>query len=73
MELTKLQSELLEILRAFISDNGYAPTFKELADAKGVTTTAVFEMMEAMKKKGAVDWKAGQSRTFRIIEAVTNA
>jgi len=68
MELTKLQSELLEILKAFISDQGYAPTFKELADAKGVTTTAIFEMMTAMKKKGAVDWKASQARTFKIID-----
>ena len=68
MELAEKQLELLEIIKAFISDNAYAPTHQELADIRGVRVNAVSIGIVALKKKGYVDWIEGKSRTLRVID-----
>ena len=68
MELPDKQAELLETVTAFISGNGYAPTYKELAEIDGVRINTIFSSLKALKKKGCVDWVEGKSRTLRVID-----
>jgi len=68
MELPDKQAELLETVKAFISGNGYAPTYKELAVIQGVRINTIFSSLKALKKKGYVDWIEGKSRTLRVID-----
>jgi SOS-response transcriptional repressor LexA len=61
------QTELLEQIEAFISGNGYAPTWDELAELIGKSKSTVQRNLELMRAKGLVTWKDGQARTLSIV------
>lgn len=63
---TQKQQDLVENIKAFISDNGYSPSVQELADIEGVSQNATLDRLKQLRKKGQVDWADGKSRTLRI-------
>lgn len=63
---TQKQQDLVENIKAFISDNGYSPSVQELADIEGVSQNATLDRLKQLRKKGQVDWTDGKSRTLRI-------
>ena len=72
MKLTQKQSDLLQNIEAFISDNGYSPTFKELSEIEGVTFTATVNRLNSLKSRGLVTWEHHSPRTLKLnkIEAL---
>lgn len=66
--ITKKQADLLENIKAFISDNNYSPTVAELAEIEGVKPNATHNRLEQLRKKGYIDWKDGQSRTLHVAD-----
>lgn len=66
--LTKAQQETLEAVEAFITGEGYSPTILELGMILGISQNAVYERLCWLRKKGAVDWKDGQSRTLHVVK-----
>ena len=68
MDITQKQADLLGTIESFISDNGYAPTYKELADIYDVRINTIFCSLKVLKSKGYVDWVMNQARTLHIIK-----
>lgn len=66
--LTARQREVLDAVRGYLRDHGYAPTVRELAERLGVTKTAAFLQLETLRRKGALTHTPGASRTLRVVE-----
>lgn len=61
------QDELLEAIRGFWAEMGYAPTVRELCDLTGRKSPAtVYQTLGRMRRKGLVEWKSNSPRTLRV-------
>ncbi|WP_206922982.1 LexA repressor [Alicyclobacillus suci] len=68
MELTAAQNAVLICIKKYIASNGYPPTTRELGRAVGYSSTStVHGHLQALKKKGYIDWIDGAPRTLRIL------
>ena len=72
-ELTARQSEILELIKARISENGMPPTRAEIARAVGFKSpNAAEEHLKALAKKGVLEIMPGTSRGIRLIGVAAN-
>lgn len=62
------QYEVLDATRRWLSERGYSPTVRELADGLGVTPTDVYQKLVRLRRDGLVEWEDGKSRTLRVVE-----
>ena len=70
MGLTIKQKILLEAINWFINENGYSPTYLELADILHSDSSAVFKKVLILEKKGYISTKNGKSRTIKVLKGV---
>lgn len=70
MNLTPKQLRILQLIRDWRVRKGYSPTMQELADEIGVSKVTVFEHVEALIKKGALNRDANKARSLSIAEGV---
>lgn len=69
MGLTKKQSEMLSFIRSQIAANGYAPSYREIAEHFGLSSPAtVHQHVQALAEKGMIS--LGEDGTARSIELV---
>jgi len=67
-ELTKRQSEVLEVIKECIEKTGMPPTRVELAKALGFrSANAAEEHLKALARKGAIEILSGTSRGIRLL------
>ena len=66
MNLTPRQLQIVEFIREYTADAGYAPTMQEIADHLGVSRPTVFEHIEALQAKGALHRQALLSRAIEL-------
>ena len=67
MPLTKRQREILDYLRDFIADNGYAPSFDEIRQDFGYASLAtVHEHLTNLQRKGYIRRSFRRSRSVEI-------
>jgi len=66
MNLTPRQLEIVTFIREYFADHGYAPTMQEMADHLGVSRPTVFEHIEALEAKGALQRQALRSRGIEL-------
>jgi repressor LexA len=66
MNLTPRQLEIVSFIRDYFADKGYAPTMQEIADHLGVSRPTVFEHIEALEAKGALQRQALRSRGIEL-------
>ena len=65
--LTKRQGEALEFIRRFMRDHSKPPTFRELGEQMGISSTrAVSDLLKALEKKGFIEREAGRSRGINL-------
>lgn len=70
--LTSRQTEILEYLRNFHSDEGYAPTHREIAVHFGFKSPkAAADHLKALEKKGYVRCHVGRSRGIVLLPEET--
>jgi repressor LexA len=68
MPLTKRQSEILEYLRVHISDQGYAPSFEEIAEHFTFQSLAtVHEHLTNLERKGYIRRAYNESRSIEVL------
>lgn len=68
--ITKRQKEILDHVAEYISDNGYAPSYREIAkffDLSSVATVA--EHINTLRAKGYLDVEPGCARSIEVCEA----
>lgn len=61
------REEILEFLRDFSAQNGYAPTVREIMRAVGLKSTAsVYYHLSALNDAGLISMDGGKNRTIRL-------
>lgn len=66
-ELTQVQAQTLAFICSFIVQNGYSPTFSEIAKAEGVHVNAIGDRVAQLVKKGALTKAPNISRSLRPV------
>ncbi len=65
--LTKRQKEILDFIAIYIDDNGYAPSYREIAEHFGFSSVAsVTDHIQALKDKGAIDSDFNAARSIQL-------
>jgi len=68
MPLTKRQKEILDYITGFIEDQGYAPSFEEIAKAFGYSSLAtVHEHLSNLERKGYIRKSYNESRSIETV------
>jgi SOS-response transcriptional repressor LexA len=68
-KLTKKQMRILALLKDFITQHGYPPSYRELADMMNlISTSTMKQYLDRLREKGYVSWEEGRPRTLHIIE-----
>ena len=69
MKLTKRQREIYEYVRAFLDENGYAPSLEEIAAHFQLSSVAtVHEHLENLQAKGALRRDPHKSRAVEVLQ-----
>ena len=67
--LTKRQKEVLNTIETFIKNNGYSPTYRDIAQMLSIKhVSSVFEIVRKLDEKGYVTTNFGEARLIRIIK-----
>ncbi|MBT7553141.1 transcriptional repressor LexA [bacterium] len=67
--LTKKQKEILDFITQFIQTNQYAPSYREIADYFGLSSTAtVHEHVKALEDKGLISSNHNAARSLEVIQ-----
>jgi repressor LexA len=70
MPLTKRQKEILDFLEEFLTEQGYPPSFEEIAQHFGYGSLAtVHEHLENLKRKGYIRKSYNASRSIELVPA----
>ncbi|MEA3249410.1 MAG: transcriptional repressor LexA [Patescibacteria group bacterium] len=73
-KLTKKQTQVLEFVTEYIRDNGYAPSYREIGEALGVSSTAtVHEHIKNLEQKGYLSGEGSSARGLEVDEAIMRA
>src|SRR5688572_11518647 len=66
LKLTPKQQRILLLIRDCQLTRGYSPTLQELADELGVSKITVFEHVEALIRKGALQRDTHKARSLEL-------
>ena len=68
MALTRRQHQILEFLTSYIADNGYAPSFEEIAsEFKFSSLATVHEHLTNLERKGYISRNHNESRSIELV------
>jgi repressor LexA len=74
MPLTKRQKEILDFLEEFLREQGYPPSFEEIARHFGYTSLAtVHEHLENLRQKGYIRKSYNASRSIELVPSGRDA
>lgn len=66
-KLTKKQKQILDVIVEYVKDKGYAPSYREIADTIGVSSTAtVHEHVKNLEAKGYLSCDSEQARCIEL-------
>lgn len=70
MNLTKKQSEVFDFIKGFVASEGYAPSYREIADGLGLSSPAtVYQHVQCLIDKGFLEsGDEGLARSLEIVE-----
>lgn len=72
--LTKKQKEILDVIIAYTRDNGYAPSYREIAEEIGVSSTAtVHEHVKNLEEKGCLRSEGDHARSIEVADTILRA
>jgi len=67
--LTKRQKQILDFINQFIESNGYAPSYREIGDHFGLSSSAtVAEHVQTLQNKGYLKIDPNEARSIEVIE-----
>ncbi|MGD9892835.1 MAG: hypothetical protein AB7R89_13765 [Dehalococcoidia bacterium] len=60
--------QMMTFLAHYLSQHGYAPSIREVADATGFTSNSpVWTRLDRLRERGLVTWEPRKERTLRIV------
>ena len=70
--LSPRQRNMLHMIREFIDENGYPPSFRQIGDAVGISSTSVVSYnLRILQRKGLIAQDKDVSRGLRLVEDET--
>jgi SOS-response transcriptional repressor LexA len=67
--VTKRQSEMLEIIQAYIAEHKYSPTYRELQEATKLhSISGVARIVDALCVQGYIEKRVAMARSIRVLE-----
>jgi len=67
--LTKRQRQILDFINDFSAKNGYAPSYREIGDNFGLSSTATIHAhVSALQKKGLVKKSHNEARSIEVVQ-----
>lgn len=74
MSLTPRMKDTLDYIVEFQVEKGYSPTFREIADGIGVSSTSrVQVLVNALKDRGYISTRAGGRRMIDVLRTTPMA
>ena len=64
--LTSRQNQVLEFIRSYKSETGYAPSVRDIGQHFGLAPATVHDHLKALDRKGYIAKKANQSRSLSL-------
>lgn len=69
-EISEKQKDVLEYIEYFIQENGYSPTYGEIAKELGCNIKCVFDKICLLEEKGYISTTPGKSRTIKVLRSL---
>lgn len=69
MKLTEKQENVLEFIRSYYEQYGYAPSFREVSNRFGVSLRAGRDYLTALERKGYIGMTPNVARSIVIKKA----
>ena len=67
--LSTKQQSILDMIRSFLGEHGYPPSYRQIGDAVGISSTSVVSYnLKALQKKGYIIQSPDVSRGLRLVE-----
>lgn len=68
-DLTKRQSETLDVIREFLAKHNYAPSYRDIMKAAGIHSPATaYNHVQALRDKGYITLEDGKMRSVELTE-----
>ena len=72
VEISKRQQQICKFIAQFSSENGFAPTIREISRALSISSTSVVQYhILALERAGALTRREGYSRTIRLASGLS--
>lgn len=69
IKITKKQKQILDFISAFMEQNNYSPSYREIMSGLGLSSvSAVAEHVENLVEKGALKKIPGAARSLEIVD-----
>jgi sulfur relay (sulfurtransferase) DsrC/TusE family protein len=68
-KITDKQSAIINFISDYQKKNGFSPSIRDIAKAKGITVKGAYDHVAAIEKKGLLTHVKGTSRSIQIVEA----
>lgn len=67
--MTKIDADrVYDYVRVFIAEHGYAPSYREIQTALGLSSTRIVgQLLADLRDAGKLDWHEGKRRTLRLL------
>ena len=62
------QGKIPALIQGHVTQFGYPPTQRELADLLGCAVSRAHYHLRALRAKGVVDWETGSQRTLHVVQ-----
>ena len=64
--MTGAQIELIEVIRAFVKEHGYAPTVREIAELMDIGHGTAQRLLQGLADSGKIEKRERVARGYRI-------
>ena len=65
--LTDRQREILHFIKDYIQKHRYSPTCREIGEHFGFSFSNAFNILNALRRKGCLEWEDGKPRTHSLL------
>lgn len=67
--MTERQRTALDFIEAYIAENRYSPSYREIADHMGLASAGnVHRLVHALRKRGFIRFNDGLARGIELVE-----
>jgi repressor LexA len=68
--MTKLQKKVLDFIKAFWAEHGYAPSYSEIGAHMGLSSKgSVHRFVCALSDRGFIQYRYGRARSIIVLES----